>query len=100
MGAGLVIVVTVAAGIISVDMANIAAAADGKTEIFSVYGDDTREMTYAGLGDCDFFYRFTFVSPTSCRVSIDREELSIHLCDRCFRSEINLRQQSFKLLIF
>lgn len=34
MGAGLVMVVTVAAGIINVDMANIAAAADGKTEIF------------------------------------------------------------------
>lgn len=35
MGAGLVMVVTVAAGIISVDMANIAAAADGKTEMLT-----------------------------------------------------------------
>lgn len=36
MGAGLVMVVTVAAGIINVDMANMAAAADGKTEIFGL----------------------------------------------------------------
>lgn len=38
MGAGLVMVVTVAAGIINVDIANIAAVADGKMEIFGSYG--------------------------------------------------------------
>lgn len=43
MGAGLVMVVTVAAGIINVDMANIAAAADGKTGIFGVV-DGTRAI--------------------------------------------------------
>lgn len=62
MGAGLVMVVTVAAGIINVDMANIAAA-DGKTEIFGV-GDGTRRDTTRRLRErCEFFSFFFIDSP-------------------------------------
>lgn len=66
MGAGLVIVVTVAAGIINVDMANIAAAADGKTEIFG-FERRVRNNGYILIKLELLFYffnRFTAVSET------------------------------------
>lgn len=63
MGAGLVMVVTVAAGIINVDMANM--AADGKTEIFGgSRGESTRKTRVELFSLQTLRAGFTVVSPT------------------------------------
>lgn len=81
MGAGLVMVVTVAAGIINVDIANIAAVADGKMEIFGSYGRRrTRTWTNGVPTDtCSSIptgdqrtRNFRFPFPSFCPLSIHR----------------------------